>query len=57
MKTLLILLVVAILVPIVRRVPANRVWPAHADFESYDHFERVTLFVGQRDSILARAFA
>lgn len=30
-------------------------WQARTAFESYDHFNKVTLFVGQRDSVLWRA--
>ena len=30
-------------------------WQASASYESYDHFKKVTLFVGQRDSVLWRA--
>jgi pimeloyl-ACP methyl ester carboxylesterase len=30
-------------------------WQARAGYQSYDHFARVTLFVGQRDSVLCRA--
>ena len=29
-------------------------WQARAGFESYQHFARVTLYVGQRDSVLCR---
>lgn len=29
-------------------------WQAQAGFESYDHFKRVTLYVGERDSVLCR---
>lgn len=29
-------------------------WQARTGYESYGHFERVTLFVGQRDSVLCR---
>lgn len=30
-------------------------WQAHTYYQSYEHFARVTLFVGQRDSVLCRA--
>ena len=29
-------------------------WQARSGFDSYDHFERVTLFVGERDGVLSR---
>lgn len=30
-------------------------WQAHSSYQSYEHFARVTLYVGQRDGVLCRA--